>query len=271
MAPTVTNPLTGVVSRDRVRVSTLPEPVIDIQPDPALACRGGSIVLDAGPDMIAYEWSTGDVGRFLEVSPTATTTYDVTVTNVAGCQAAGSRTVVFGDAAVPRVSVTPARHCDVDPAVFVGDATATAVPAGSTIEFAWSILGSPSGWSLAPADAAVTTISATAPLGQPNATVRLTLTTRPSGCATSLDFPVEVVAPPIPSDVGNSLMAVRTATGLDLYWAETGASPYEVYSVDTKTSIPTIDLNLDTTSATTSVSIATTAAERYYQVGGDCP
>jgi hypothetical protein len=52
---------------------------------PSRCCAGGCVTLAAPPGFTRYEWSTGQHDRFIEVCPTATTTYSVRVANANGC------------------------------------------------------------------------------------------------------------------------------------------------------------------------------------------
>jgi PKD repeat protein len=75
-----------------------PLPASDIQPDaPAICAWGPCIVLDANPSggtpPYSFLWSTGETTQTINVSPAATTTYDVTVTDANGCTASSGETV----------------------------------------------------------------------------------------------------------------------------------------------------------------------------------
>lgn len=55
---------------------------------PNAICLGQSATLDAGPGYSSYLWSTGAISRTITVSPSATTTYTVTVTDAGTCSTA---------------------------------------------------------------------------------------------------------------------------------------------------------------------------------------
>ena len=56
-------------------------------------CKGGSIVLSTD-SYVKYSWSNGATAQSITVSPQATTTYSVAVTDANGCTASASKTVV---------------------------------------------------------------------------------------------------------------------------------------------------------------------------------
>ena len=84
--------LNGVFTKDSVTVRIVNAPSVNLGPD-SLLCEGDSVILTAFfPDIINYNWSTGDTTYSLAVKDTGT--YWVTVTN-SGCSA--SDTVRFKD------------------------------------------------------------------------------------------------------------------------------------------------------------------------------
>jgi len=56
-------------------------------------CLGESVVLDAGPGCGSYLWSTGETTQTIEVSPTTTTDYTVSVNENLGCAIMATTTV----------------------------------------------------------------------------------------------------------------------------------------------------------------------------------
>lgn len=76
------------VSVDEVTVNVYPDPAVTVFPTQALVCTGGSITLTASgsPDVTSYTWNPGGlIGNSVTVTPSATTTYTVTASNVNGC------------------------------------------------------------------------------------------------------------------------------------------------------------------------------------------
>ncbi|HRI26593.1 MAG TPA: choice-of-anchor L domain-containing protein [Chitinophagales bacterium] len=64
-------------------------------------CSGSSATLNAGGGYTNYLWSTGATSQTINVNPTVTTSYQVTVTNAAGCTASGTATVNISSNIVP--------------------------------------------------------------------------------------------------------------------------------------------------------------------------
>lgn len=76
----------GCQDTAQVVVSIIPPPVINV-PAPQTICNGQSVILTASGGL-TYQWNpTGDTTSSILVSPGSSTTYQVTGTNAAGCQA----------------------------------------------------------------------------------------------------------------------------------------------------------------------------------------
>lgn len=82
----------GCVETDDVEVFLQALPIVDLGVDPGL-CEGEVYQLDAGNPGLSHEWSTNDVGQFLEVNESGT--YNVTVTDNFNCVGEGSVALVF--------------------------------------------------------------------------------------------------------------------------------------------------------------------------------
>lgn len=90
----------GCKGYDTVSVTHLPLTAVTIT-GPAESCAGAPVTLTAsGAD--SYQWSTGEIGASITVSPTSTTTYVVTGTSQ--CPATASHTVSW--IAIPSVTVS---------------------------------------------------------------------------------------------------------------------------------------------------------------------
>jgi len=88
VSPTITTTYTVTVGVPAYCTATI---TIDVNPTPPhitgadKICYGGSITLDAGSGYTSYLWSTLGTDESVVVSPTATTTYYLTVTDAYGC------------------------------------------------------------------------------------------------------------------------------------------------------------------------------------------
>ncbi|MFA8437210.1 MAG: hypothetical protein ACEPOZ_22095, partial [Marinifilaceae bacterium] len=105
---TVTN-VHGCSSTDEMNLSWLPNPMVDLGPNQELA-SGGSIVLDAGKDVVSYLWNDGSVDRWLTVDQPGV--YSVRVTDSNGCTAIDMVTVSDGSAFPPQVSLGDTIICE---------------------------------------------------------------------------------------------------------------------------------------------------------------
>ena len=270
------DPSTGITDTDSVTVTVLSAPTPAITPDPATYCAGlAPLVLDAGAGYASYLWSPGgETTATLSVSPTTSTTYTVTVTNAGGCPGSDTQRVDVVMAARAQGSVTPALQCVASPPPTVFNAISTSVPpAGSSLQHGWSLVGSPVGWSIASPTAASTTISAAAGAAA-TATVRLTVTTLPGGCISTVDFPIGLLPSGSAADLANSLRARKTVADVELSWTANGAARYDAYRVLAKTAIPGIfgTAVIGTVAApATTMSVTPAASLEYYQAQGACP
>lgn len=89
-------------------------------------CAGETVVLDAGADFDAYQWSDNSTNQTLEV--TSAGTYAVTVTNAVGCKSGDAVTLVFNptSASEQTFGVCPGE---------VVDYNGTILMAGDTVQF----------------------------------------------------------------------------------------------------------------------------------------
>ena len=88
-----------------ITVSDNPTPVITADPDESV-CEGTTATLDAGASYDSYLWSTGEATQTIEVTPAATTTYDVTVT-LGDCEGSGEITITVSDNPAPTITADP--------------------------------------------------------------------------------------------------------------------------------------------------------------------
>lgn len=122
---TVTNQY-GCTSATSVTVTVHPLPVVVISGNNAL-CTGTSSQLTASGG-VSYEWSTGASTASIMINPGLTTTYTVTVTDINGCTATGSRmATVYG---LPNAQITGVKK--------VCQGSSATLTASGGIVFQWS-------------------------------------------------------------------------------------------------------------------------------------
>ncbi|GIV42683.1 MAG: hypothetical protein KatS3mg034_1993 [Vicingaceae bacterium] len=97
----VTGP-NGCSNSGSVNVIINPKPVITITPDTVI-CEGDTITLTAGGGM-SYLWNNGSTTSSITVSPGTTTTYQVVVTNAAGCQDSAEVVVTVNPPPIAQIS-----------------------------------------------------------------------------------------------------------------------------------------------------------------------
>ncbi len=143
-----------------VVVNPLPTPVAIANPD--TICAGQTAVL-AATGGGTYAWNTGQSGSSISVTPNATTTYTVTVTNN-GCTATANTTVI--------VNPLPAVTAVANPGVIcAGEAAVLMAGGGNT--YSWSTGQTDASITVAPLD--TTTYSVTASSNGCAATASVTL------------------------------------------------------------------------------------------------
>jgi subtilisin-like proprotein convertase family protein len=123
---TVTSPSGTCTATDNVRVIISPAPVANAGTDKNI-CEGGSTGLTASGGT-TYLWDTGQNGPNINVAPTVTTTYTVTVSNAGGCT----------DEDEVTVNVTPNPVADAGPDINIcrGESTTLTASGGST--YSWN-------------------------------------------------------------------------------------------------------------------------------------
>ncbi len=98
---------TGIKS---ITITVNPLPTITISPNPAAICIGSNIDLTATGGG-TYIWSTSETTSTINVAPTATTTYIVTVTNSDLCSDTSSRIVTVNPLPIAVITPSSATIC----------------------------------------------------------------------------------------------------------------------------------------------------------------
>jgi hypothetical protein len=139
---------TAIVS-DTVAVNS--SPVVLIQPDSIVLCKGKSIELTAISSG-TYKWSNGILNATTTVTPTTTTTYTVTVTSAQGCTSTSSRKVYINPLPVGTILPSSVTICK-------GETTVLRATGGQG--YVWSVSESETNDSLEVTPIATTTYTVT--------------------------------------------------------------------------------------------------------------
>jgi len=183
---------------------------------PAEICAGAPATLDAGVGYSGYAWSNGATTQTITVSPNATTTYSVTVTNAAGCSASATKTVTVNPRPVVTVN-SPAICAGASPATM----TATVTGGTGPFSYLWSGPGgfTASTQSINVSTAGVYTVNVTDAKGCAAASASGTLTANPTPSAT-ITAPAAVCA----NSTGNAASVADAGAGASYNWTITGGA-----------------------------------------------
>ena len=140
-------------------------------------CAGNSVTLDAGNAGSTYLWSNGATTQSINVSPSSTTTYSVTVTGSGGCVGSDSKTVTVSGAL----------------AVNLGNDTT--ICSGNSVTIDAGNTGSTYLW-----NTGATTQSITV---SPSSTITYSVTVTSSGGCTGTDSKIVTVSAPPVVNLGN--------------------------------------------------------------------
>jgi large repetitive protein len=126
-----------------VNINALPTPNITSSGG-TLVCSGTPLTLNAGVAGATYAWNTGGTGQTITDSPTANTTYTVTITNPAAlgaCTATGSITIqVVSAPTIASLAATPATFCGSGSSSLLATASTTPAIINSTFAGAGCII-----------------------------------------------------------------------------------------------------------------------------------
>jgi gliding motility-associated-like protein len=260
-SPTVTTTYTVTVTSSTCTVSSSvvvtvnPRPTVAPTASPSSICNGQSSTISAGAAggtaPLSYTWNIGS-GASHSQSPTATTAYNVTVTDANSCSAAGTVTVnVTGSTPLAADAGSARAICNGASTTLGGAPTATGGAGGYT--YSWS------GGASAVAN----------PTVSPTATTTYTVTVTSSGCTVSSSVVVTVnprptVAPTAtPSSICNGQSSTIAANGsggtgtLTYTWSPfgTGASHSQSPSTTTSYNVTVSDVNACTASGSVTLNV----------------
>jgi len=196
---TVTN--SGCTATASTTVNVTPLPLATALASPAAICAGQTSTLTASGGG-TYQWSSGQSGASIVVSPTSTTNYTVTVTNN-GCSETAEVTVTVNALPMPTATASPVAVCS-------GQSAGLSATGGGS--YAWSDGQSGSPVTVTPAN-----------------TTTFTVTVTSNGCTGTADVTVTVntttaSASAVPATICPGLTSVLTATGGGTYAWSTGQS-----------------------------------------------
>ena len=222
-----------------VTVNTLPTAVIN--PAVVAICNGASTTLTASGGT-SYLWSDASITATITVSPIATTTYDVTVTDANACIGTTSRTVTVNPLPIPIIN--PA-------AIAICNGASVTITAGGGTNYLWS-------------NAAITAAISVSPITTTTYDVTVTdanlCTATTSSTVTVNQLPTAIINPST-STICNGTSATLTASGGTTYlWSDASltaaitVSPIGTFSY----SVTVTDVNNCTATASRTVTVIPT-------------
>jgi len=193
----------GCEGTGQVTVVVNPIPVANVVAMPSIICAGDVATLTASGGN-TYLWSTGDTGASISVSPSGTTTYNVTVTT-SGCSASASTTLLVNP--LPTAMAQPDTIC-------VGESAVLSATGGDIYQ--WST--GQSGASITVTPPVTTTYSVTVTDEGCTAVVPVTVTVNP------LPVPVAIASPPVICAGESSTLSVSGGTSFVWSTGQSGSS-----------------------------------------------
>ncbi len=226
-----------------VTVQAFAPPTVSITASPTTVCQGDNVSLSA-TGATTYVWSTGATTTTIIETPTSTTTYTVTGTDVNGCQNSATQTINF-------IANPPPDPLTGTNAICVGATTTfSSTTAGGT--FTTSSTGTAT---VDGASGLITGVSA--------GTATITYTTSASGCTRSVTRAVTVNPPPSVSATTSATAicagasATLTASGATSYVWNTGATGSTLIVSPTATTTYTVT-GTDGSDCTSQASVSVT-------------
>jgi antitoxin (DNA-binding transcriptional repressor) of toxin-antitoxin stability system/predicted transcriptional regulator len=224
-------------------ISVTASPGVTISPSPDTICSGTSTTLTANSSAtgINYLWSTGSDAPSITVSPTANTSYSVTVSTAGGggCSASASNLVVVN--ALPAASINPAST------TICANTSATLTASGGG-SYLWSTGSSSNTITVSPQNTKNYTVTVTSTAG----------CSATAGSVVTVSSGLTVSISPANSSVCLGDTAVLTASAGQSYTWSTGATTQAISISPTTASNYTVTVNDGgscTGTATTNVAV----------------
>jgi hypothetical protein len=251
----VTNSTTGCQSTVATfTITVIAPPLVTASVNAPASCPGNPVTLTAGPTLSSYSWTVKNNPTVIAttastvVSPTTTTTYEVTGTDANGCSAKAEVTVTVS--VPPTLTVTPS-----NPTICQGASTLLAV-SGGTI-YSWS-----------PATGLSSTVGSSV-IASPTTTTTYTVSSaNETGCVGTQTVIVTVTDPAIAVNASTTSLcagAIATLTG-------SGGTAYQWYPATSLYSDPAATTLINPSTSYTTVYAKPTSTTTYQMLGtsGSC-
>jgi hypothetical protein len=217
-----------------------------------IICNGASATLTAAVGG-TYLWSTGATTASITVTPSLTTTYNVTVTNTNGCSATASGTVTVNPLPTASVAVTETSGVSSNDGIVCNGASATLTASGGTT-YLWSNGAATASINVTPSVTTIYTVTVTN-ANNCSATATVTITVNPLPTASVAVTEISGVANN-DGTICNGATATLTASGGTTYLWSNGAATASINVTPSVTTIYTVTVtNANNCSATATVTI----------------
>jgi len=237
---------------DSVKVTVNPKPSVAPTAASTSICNGVSTTVDANPTggtpSYTYSWSPSGTGTSFTASPTATTTYNVTVTDVNSCTASGNVTVtVVGSSPLTANAGSLRTICAGTPTSLGGSPTGNGGNATGTYTYSWA--STPAGFTSTLANPSVS----------PTVTSTYTLTVTNTGCTATSSVVVTVNPKPTAAPTASPTTVCSGSNTTINAVAGGGVSPYTYAWNTTQTAANFV--TAPTASTTTTVTYTVTVTD----------
>ena len=220
----------GCESSDDVTVSVVTENVNANAGEDVTICNGESTTLTASGGA-TYQWNTGETTSSIEVTPSTTTTYTVTVFSTSGA-------ISDDDSVTVTVNELPSTNAGTDVTITEGESTTLTASGADT--YVWST--------------GETTASITV---SPNSTATYSVTGFSNGCESSDEVTVSVVTENVNANAGED---VTICNGESTTLTASGGATYQWSTGETTASI-TVNPNSTTTYTVTAFNTSQTVSD----------